>query len=496
MQCFNHLVMLNNASMFYRLESGRSPESLTELIRGRFIDPARLVCPGGGTYAFDPERDTGTCTLHNRIKYLTPNSESEILTVTSGEQQEYERYRKRYEEFWQALFDPVAVRAHFGQSVRLETCVLPFANSGLYAQQRQWVSEKPARLSAGAARGTVASLSATLSRSRVRSGFRDLPGVADVLAADPTLTDLSWLGQRVCLNVSDARQILEIDPTMLKALNLFGEIGLSTQMLAATLFSATSLPAYATIEVLDADKARQFLELLTSKVLRRGERVWIFETEFDAYRLPDYNGVANYVLSYRLYALKARLHVALVGSEIVAATTLETLQRVIDAAAAPPAAAAPEAHLMLRLDLAALDELRDNLRLYWAERSRRACHDNVMPVYNLVTLYGTTPAEVDAVSQAKYGVTYYCPEGGTYTYDAASDQVRCSVHGNRQDSRQNIGLDPASSFARFVDELEQLTARLTFGDDALFATVEIERGAKDAAARPDLAPGATASPRQ
>lgn len=243
MQCFNHLVMLNNASMFHRLESGRSPESLTELIRGWFIDPARLVCPGGGTYAFDPERDAGTCSLHNRIKYLTPNSESEILTVTSGGQQEYERYRKRYEEFWQSVFDPVAVRVHFGRSVRLETCVLPFANSGLYAQQRQWVSEKPARLSAGAARGTVASLSATFSRPRERSGFRELPGVADILAADPTLTDLSWLGQRVCLNVSDARQILEIDPTMLKALNLFGEIGLSTQLLAATLFSATSLPA-------------------------------------------------------------------------------------------------------------------------------------------------------------------------------------------------------------------------------------------------------------
>ena len=41
LQCFNNLVMLNNASLMYRLENGRSPKSLSELITDRFVDP----CP-------------------------------------------------------------------------------------------------------------------------------------------------------------------------------------------------------------------------------------------------------------------------------------------------------------------------------------------------------------------------------------------------------------------------------------------------------------------
>ena len=38
LQCFNNLVMLNNASLFYRLEHGNGPASLNTLVEGRFVD--------------------------------------------------------------------------------------------------------------------------------------------------------------------------------------------------------------------------------------------------------------------------------------------------------------------------------------------------------------------------------------------------------------------------------------------------------------------------
>ena len=53
-ECFNNLVMLNNASMFYRLEHGKSPPSLTELDQQRFADLERIRCPHGGAYPSIP----------------------------------------------------------------------------------------------------------------------------------------------------------------------------------------------------------------------------------------------------------------------------------------------------------------------------------------------------------------------------------------------------------------------------------------------------------
>jgi hypothetical protein len=43
LQAFTNLVMLNNASMFYRLEQGKSPDSLSDLVKGRFYNPTKIV---------------------------------------------------------------------------------------------------------------------------------------------------------------------------------------------------------------------------------------------------------------------------------------------------------------------------------------------------------------------------------------------------------------------------------------------------------------------
>ncbi len=82
--------------------------------------------------------------------------------------------------------------------------------------------------------------------------------------------------------------------------------------------------------------------------------------------------------------------------------------------------------------------------------------------------------DIPRFSEAKYGVTYYCPEQGSYEYDAGRDQIFCSTHGNRQDSRQNPGKNRKSSFANFLESFQEVTATLRFDDDSLIATIEID----------------------
>jgi len=479
LECYNNLVMLNNASLFYRLEYGRSPGSLTELIDKRFIEPKKIVCPHGGAYAVDAESDTCTCSAHNRLRYLTPNVELSLLKVSEAEAAEYERYKQRYAAFWQKAFDPIAMRITLGTRVKVETCVLPFANGSFYRELRAGLAKNPQPLStARIAPSAVMSLVTVPGRENLAGMLRSVPGVTETLLADPTLTDMKWLGDRVEIHFCDGETILQVDPTKLRATSVpfVGNVPVETQAMVASLLMGLKLPVYVAVEVENRDSAARLLEQLSQQMfLQRSQMMPGIETNADGYRLPDYKGHAIYVFSGQLYALKLRLHVALVDNQLVAATKPEVLREVIDAAAAEPEAAAEPAHALLRFNRRGLDRMWDDLQLFWAEKSRVACHRNIISIYNFCKLYDVPADEVPELSEAKYGIRYFCPDSGRYIFDAERSQVLCTVHGNREHSRQHPPEDGKSYFAQFLENLEEITAKLRFRDDALIATLEIEQ---------------------
>ncbi len=262
-----------------------------------------------------------------------------MLTVSDTERREYERYKERYERFWGTAFDPIAVRMTLDQKVKLETCVLPMAPGSLYQSLRRAVQEKPQSLDTSrVAKSAVVSFVGVPGNKKIADALRGLPGMTDALAADPTLTDLSWLGDRAALHYCDADSIVEVDPTRLGQLKvpLVGEAPLVYQAAVAGLIWSMQVPAYVTIDVEDRDKANRLLEQLTSRLFLKGGNIGGVPVTLDAYRLPDYKDHAVYVFSYQLYAAKVRLHAALVGQQLVLATRPHVLHEVIDAAAAPP----------------------------------------------------------------------------------------------------------------------------------------------------------------
>ena len=141
-QSLNNLVMLNNASLFHRLEYGRSPENLNELIEGRFIGRDKIVCWQGGAYAFDVQQDTGTNSVFNRIKYLTPIRELKVLRISREEQGEYQRYQSRLSSFWKKYFTPIALRISTAPEARMEYCLLPFSNASEWSFFKELLSEE------------------------------------------------------------------------------------------------------------------------------------------------------------------------------------------------------------------------------------------------------------------------------------------------------------------------------------------------------------------
>ena len=472
---FNNLVMLNNASLFYRLEHGKSPSSLNDLIEGRFVNSSKIVDPTGGAFAFDAERDTCTSSLYNRIKYLTPIVELRVERISQREQQEYNRYSKRYEQSYKQYFGPLAARISTGDTVKLETCILPLQNGSLDRDLKGMLDEKPQPISTdGIAKSAVKSLFLTPGRARVASFLAAIPGIREALEADPTLTDMTWLGDRVSLHFCDDDTILEIDPSKLRQLNQMMAIPVSQQAIASVLISATNLPLYFTVDIEDERKADRLLDAVASQIFLKQGDLFGLKSSVDTYRVPDYKKHRIQVIAFQLYALKLRLHMSLVKGKLVAATRPETLREVIDASQADAKGGETRlAHAMFRLNLKAMDRMKDDVRMYWAEKARRASHRNIMPIYNLIRLYDVPIEDVNRLSDAKYGVTYFCPGGGEYVYDKARDQVSSTVFGNRQSARQDLARDGKSGFDRFFNSLDEINASLRFTDDATIATVEI-----------------------
>jgi hypothetical protein len=131
--------------------------------------------------------------------------------------------------------------------------------------------------------------------------------------------------------------------------------------------------------------------------------------------------------------------------------------------------------MLVRFNRMALDKMFDDVQMYWAEKSRLACHRNTILIYTLHKLYGTPVDEVPELAEVKYGVRPYCPDHGEYSFDAQTNRCACSVHGNRELSRQKPRVDRESSFSEFIETLQEVNLVFRFEEDAMFATVDVIR---------------------
>ncbi len=483
LQCYNNLVMLNNASLFYRMEYGRSPKSLAELVEGRFVDPAKIVCPHGGAYAYDPGRDACTCSLHNRLKYLTPNIELTVLSVSQNEAAEYDRYKQRYQAFWQGMFDPDR-RADHGGPPR-EAGDLRAADGQRQPVQR--AAGDGGQDAAAAGHGPHRPLGAGLAGDGARpqgdrpSSSAKCRAWPKCLQANPTLTDLAWLGDRVSLHFCDGDSILQVDPAMLRPLQLplLGNVSIGrSKALAAALLMAVKMPVYVTIDVENRDQAAKLLEQLSQQVILQGTDLGGFRLSADAYRLPDYKGHPLYVFGVELYAVKLRLHVAVVGDQFVVATKPELLREVIDASTAeegqPPAARPPaRAPQSPRAEAG----LRRRAALLGREGPHGLQPQHQLDLQPREALRGQDRRRA-AAFRGEVRRAVFLSRRRRLPFRRRAEPGVCSVHGNREQSRQNPHPDRKASFARFIENLDELTVSLRFQDDALLTTVEIVRSAK------------------
>jgi hypothetical protein len=153
MLCYNHLRMIGHATLLYRTEHGKAPDSLAELARaectpGRF-NQAPLVCPDGGEYRFSDDGMTAVCSHHGSALSMIPCCEIPLAKVSADEADAYKAFVENYNQYWRTFFDPIALRLHVAPDrYRLETIVLPLIDNSIYTGMARVLGGKPEALDA------------------------------------------------------------------------------------------------------------------------------------------------------------------------------------------------------------------------------------------------------------------------------------------------------------------------------------------------------------
>jgi hypothetical protein len=151
--CYNHLRMIGHASLLYRTENGKVPDSLamntlakTPYAPGVF-GKGELVCPDGGQYTLSPDGTFGICSHHGHAQYLVPCCEILVSSASKAEVQEYESFVEEYSRYWRTFFDPIALRIQATpQRYRMETLILPLIDNSIYTQMAASFGGTPAAL--------------------------------------------------------------------------------------------------------------------------------------------------------------------------------------------------------------------------------------------------------------------------------------------------------------------------------------------------------------
>jgi hypothetical protein len=324
------------------------------------------------------------------------------------------------------------------------------------------------------------------STRRRRSGFLGfgeigLHNVDERLAFDFVTRGL---GDKVGLHVYDGEPTFDFALTQFlgqamgsfSGRNRFDDEFIPIFMLIASLNS----PVYVSLPLEDTKVVDRFLENLDHSlaVMARepDDNGW-FRLERDFYRLPVSDTITARTVSISIGPIKWRFFWARIGEGLYIASKPDVLQ---DIAALHQSGDtetiddSPAAHAMVRIRPKNWNAMLPNFQLGWAESHRLACLDNVGRMSSLARLVAAGGGDVQSRAHELYGVDFFCPCDGHYQADS-EHHAACSVHGSAHHPLQRQIGDTSGSVAELFEHFTGLTLTLTFLEDGLHATLEVDR---------------------
>jgi hypothetical protein len=522
--CYNNLRMMGHASLLYRTETGKAPDSLATLTKSQCAPRAfgedELACPDGGKYTLSADGAAGACSRHGQANSMTPCVEIQLTQVNGQEADEYKEFVTQYNQYWRTFFDPIALRIQATpQRFRLETIILPLIDNSIYTSIASGLGGEPESLdSSPVPKRNIFSVGVRLNKEwlfakpatkpgeRKQEGMLQSIGISDETEKYLNVTELisKGVGNQLGFHVYDARPTFDFNlPSFLGMMmgSFNGRLSFgSFEVLISFAVAALNAPVYISIPVQDAQVVNQFLDRLDNLMAvstRGSDSGGLFGTEQDFYKLPLGQNQTARVYGLKFGPVKLRAFWARIGGGLYIASKpfiLEDLAALESARAASPeveAADEPQpAHAFARIRARNWDQTLPDFRLGWAENNREACLNNLGLLSSVGRAFTARAGNDAAASKLSgeamggqihrytdklYAVHHFCPDDGRYVLSPDGKEVVCSVHGSARAPRQQQGPNEDSIQGKLLRDFAGMTATLTFLKDGLHAVVVIDR---------------------
>ncbi|MDP2897256.1 MAG: DUF1559 domain-containing protein [bacterium] len=521
LQCGTTLKMISNAAILFKHLEARFPKSLEEMIKNRSIEAQYLVCPDGGQYSWDADCITPVCSVHNRLRYLTPIVELKTDLASEREKANYQQFVERYNRYWRRYFDPVGIRITMAPSgLSLETMILPLVENSIYNGLTELAGGMPVDLAPRcllpdtilsiqgqfphrhvvelftqmwdhierdkvlteeeeAARenaetdlkrafgnvlpGVVKDVSGALSTLGLSELAEELSREVDVEELEETAESVMPIRVRGSLNFCDDPMLFGIQAGELGGMGVgqMGDFGFVAGAAALVL----NFPVYGCFGVADPAAAERVLSYTAGVLAYQPSQEGWGEPRVTLYELEEYRGRKMRVIEAAIGPIRLRGFIAIVGYEAYLTPRLSLLKRIIDLAEEPAATPQPDAlkaNVALLIRPTAWDKVKSDFQLAWAASAREACLSNFDELQVLFKYFADMGIPIEKIAEKADGTRYFCPEGGEYQYDSAKNVVKCTIHGTIESPRQPEKMGEESTFSRLINGIDQIAVSLAF----------------------------------
>jgi len=469
--------MMEHGALLFEVEKGRRPLSLDELKAAGYLSARAPRCPDGGTYSLDPACRTASCSVHNRLPYLTPHVGGSIEMVTGREARDYNQFAWQYNSYWRTYFDPIGVRISLGPVVRFETCILPLIENSIYNEF--------SRISGGEAvnlNGPLILPDAILTcggRVRLAAGLGE-SGIASALKQHLGEAALQCLGNafedEAFLVICDGKPLYDYDVS-----GFVGEAlrsGLREWLAYVPVLAGLQLPSYSVLKIKDRAAFDQFLAGVNACLADEAaeKRFGRFAVHLDFSELPGSEGRRVFALGAKLFSFGTQCYYAALGDYLYVANRLDLMHRLMEAEA--EAARAPQPPLTGNMAMRFLPgnwrQIRGDMALSWEVQSRQACFANFALIEPF--LQAAQARQPAAEVQEEGGRrTYFCPDSGSY--NLKNGKAFCSAHGHPDDPRQSEAPVPTGRIAELLERCAAVTLRLSFTEHGIATEVTVTQTA-------------------
>jgi hypothetical protein len=424
-----------------------------ELSQCRYLPANAREMPEGKPAYWDDEQKVAASDTYNTLAFATPLIELPITKVTPSEAAHYESFRRDYGRLWGQFFDPVGIRFRNSPgNIRMEMYILPLTNNTDYRWLRTLTGGPTISFDPSEVPGK------SFIQFTSASGWDNHSGRFFVRSADsPSLRELA----RTWIKLESEGQSRLSPPAIRVMAKLPWLIGIEGGLVPQV---KQLLPL--------VEQFIQGIEKLTEEY--RGCKIvgYRFPADHPTLRmmlnLDDTPGFQPtiYVLEHR-----ERLYLSL---------RLDVMKELIDQENKATAKDSREPiHAAVLVNPKNAPHARAAFSEFFEWRTHSAALRNHADWY-LVHRAGLIPSQSSEATARQMAMKYLgfvpiAPDGTTYSYNAAWDEVSNTRHGSWRQALRWPALADPSPLRTIFENYGQLQLRLRFREDGLHASVDWEQ---------------------